>query len=156
MSLNDEVSKRKQNLTYELRRSSRLNKDEKRQRPTTYESQKIKRKKNSNGQEMWSNATTGCSRKRQKSKIELESLCDDIMRMIFLMLNDPRDLYHLTLCNKRLRSILTYENVIRASVFHGGNVSKTMSGIVDGLNNTFTPSIYRLLRLVNGKRCERG
>jgi hypothetical protein len=152
--MNKEVFQRNQKLNYGLRRSSRLNREEKMERVAANESQQETSKKVSNDY-IWTNATT-TSRKRQKSKIEFEFLCDDIMRLIFLMMNDPRDLYHLTLCNKRLRSILTYEHIIRAAVFHGGHVAKTMTGVIEGLNNTFTPSIYRLLRLVNGKRCERG
>jgi len=103
-------------------------------------------------------------RKRQRKvkstfKIPFDDLCGGIIQVIYSMLKDPRDVYNLSQCDQRIRSLVTYEHVVRAAVSHGNQrTTRTITRIVNlvHLQYIFVPSVYRLLRLVNGKSCERG
>ena len=88
-----------------------------------------------------------------------DHLCEDIIRNIISMINDPREILNLSLCSTRIRQCVTYENVIRAAVFAGNKfVRRSMESLIELLHhqNIYVPTPQRLLRIVNGKRCERG
>ena len=91
-------------------------------------------------------------------KIPFDDLCGGIIQVIYSMLNDPRDLYRISQCSKRLRSLVAYEHVVRAAVFGNKMSSFTMSTMAHLTQHQviFVPSVQRLLRLVNGTCCERG
>lgn len=72
-----------------------------------------------------------------------------------------RDVYHLSFTNKALRAAVTSEVIIRSGVWcadKGDNTRKllenTMTKVKKG--SIHAPSAFRLLRLLNGVRCERG
>jgi len=56
-----------------------------------------------------------------------------------------------------LRSHITHEHVVRAALCNGGRPKATMERLVTLVRSRtiWTPTPLRLLRLVNGKRCER-
>jgi len=103
-------------------------------------------------------STTANNRLKKKKKIPLDSLNDDILELIYCFLDNPKDVYNLSICNKKLSSILTYKHVIRSSVFAGGYPRKSMRAIIDAVTSEtiFVPSLPRMLRLVRGRTCERG
>ena len=92
-------------------------------------------------------------------KIDFDLLCGGIIQIIYGFLSTSRNLSNLSQCSKRLRSLVSYEHVIRSAVFGPKKESrKTIENIVARVGDRFmfVPSVQRLLRLVNGKRCERG
>mmetsp|Transcript_40037 Transcript_40037/g.96605 ORF Transcript_40037/g.96605 Transcript_40037/m.96605 type:complete len:490 (+) Transcript_40037:1330-2799(+) len=83
--------------------------------------------------------------------------CADIVAIIVSFLH-VRELLPFVCASKQLRSLLTYEQVIRATLLHGGYYPQlSLSRIVSSvrLNTIWIPSPLRLLRVVLGKRCER-
>mmetsp|Transcript_50160 Transcript_50160/g.150993 ORF Transcript_50160/g.150993 Transcript_50160/m.150993 type:complete len:624 (-) Transcript_50160:56-1927(-) len=86
-----------------------------------------------------------------------ESLCDDIIHLIYEMLGSAKDLFRLSLSSKHLLSLVTPEDVIRASIFQGGHAQKTITEVTAAVQRRtiYVPSAMRLLRLANGKKCER-
>jgi len=97
--------------------------------------------------------------KKADFKIPFDDLCGGIIQVIYSMLKDPRDLFNLSQCSIRLRSLVTYDHVIRAAVFHGNQQSaSTIRHIVQSVQQQviFVPTVQRFLRLVNGTCCERG
>ena len=71
---------------------------------------------------------------------------------------DCRGMLHLASCSKSLRSAVTPEAVIRAAVFGDKQSQKVVTSVMDLVQRQaiHTPSTFRLLRLLNGTRCERG
>lgn len=68
----------------------------------------------------------------------------------------PRQLYNLSFCCKTLRGFITTKIVVRSALIHGGHAKKTMTELYELMSTRaiHVPSPLRLLRLVNGKRCE--
>jgi hypothetical protein len=98
-------------------------------------------------------------KKQTDYKIDFDLLCGGIIQIIYGFLSTSRDLFKLSQCSKRLRSLVSYEHVIRSAVFGPKNESfKTAEDIVTRVADRFifVPSVQRFLRLVNGTRCERG
>jgi hypothetical protein len=92
-------------------------------------------------------------------EIDFDLLCGGIIQIIYGFLSTSRDLFNVSQCSKRLRFFVSYEHVIRSAVFSPmGEQVKKIKNIVArvGERFIFVPSVQRLLRLVNGKRCERG
>eukprot|EP00978_Attheya_sp_CCMP212_P024175 scaffold75561_cov55-Attheya_sp.AAC.8 len=68
----------------------------------------------------------------------------------------PRDLFHTTFTCKALRDKVTTQVVVRSALIHGGH-TKQICTTLDKLMSDkaiHVPSPLRLLRLINGKRCE--
>jgi len=98
-------------------------------------------------------------KKQTDYKIDFDLLCGGIIQIIYGFLSTSRDLFNLSQCSKRLRSLVSYEHVIRSAIFGPKNQSfKTAENIVARVEDRFifVPSVQRFLRLVNGIRCERG
>jgi hypothetical protein len=92
-------------------------------------------------------------------EIDFDLLCGGIIQIIYGFLSTSRDLFNVSQCSKRLRSLVSYEHVIRSAVFSPMDKQvKKIENIVARVGDRFifVPSVQRLLRLVNGKRCERG
>jgi len=70
-----------------------------------------------------------------------------------------RELLQLSVTSKFLRQHVSHEHVVRSALCRGGHAKTSVERIVklvrDGSRTIWTPSPLRLLRLVNGKRCER-
>jgi hypothetical protein len=71
---------------------------------------------------------------------------------------DVKSLFRVTFCSKVLMRVVSHEHVVRSAVFSGGNVKYTMHAIVALIqkNSIVVPSPLRMLRLTNGRYCERG
>ena len=95
-------------------------------------------------------------KKQTDYKIDFDLLCGGIIQIIYGFLSTSRDLFKLSQCSKRLRSLVSYEHVIRSAVF--GPRYQSVENIVARVEarSIFVPSVQRFLRLVNGTRCERG
>ena len=75
--------------------------------------------------------------------------------------SNVRDVYHLSLTNKALRAAVSSEVIIRSGVWcgeKGDNTRKLLGNVMEKVKkgSIHTPSTFRLLRLLNGVRCERG
>mmetsp|Transcript_35725 Transcript_35725/g.86453 ORF Transcript_35725/g.86453 Transcript_35725/m.86453 type:complete len:571 (-) Transcript_35725:2069-3781(-) len=83
-------------------------------------------------------------------ELPLDALC---LVMEFL---SPRQLYNLAFSCKTLRGFITTPLVVRSALIHGGHAKQTMKELYDLMSeqSMHAPSPLRLLRLVNGKRCE--
>lgn len=114
--------------------------------------------------------------KRPKSSVDLN---EDALSLVMEFLA-PRELYKMANTCTALRAAVTtrcvrenvvslciscvlrcsrlscYRIVVRSAIMHGGNAKTTVSELYELLKNDamHTPSPGRLLRLVNGKRCE--
>ena len=98
-------------------------------------------------------------RERTDYEIDFDLLCGGIIQIIYGFLSTSRDLFNVSQCSKRLRSLVSYEHVIRSAVFSPMDEQvKKIENIVARVGDRFifVPSVQRLLRFVNGKRCERG
>jgi len=98
-------------------------------------------------------------KKETDYKIDFDFLCGGIIQIIYGFLSTSRDLFNLSQCSKRLRSLVSYEHVIRSAICGPKNQSfKTVENVVARVQDQFifVPSVQRFLRLVNGIRCERG
>ena len=92
-------------------------------------------------------------------KIDLEAFDGHIIQRIMCFLPTPRDLYNISRCNKRIASFVTYQHIIRSAVIGGDkHTNQTVKSLVKSIDqkHIYVPSKARLLRLVNGKCCERG
>lgn len=69
----------------------------------------------------------------------------------------PRELFRLAFCSKELMNSVTTKMVVRSALLHGGHAKSTIQKIAPLMktHSIFVPTPLRLLRLVNGKRCER-
>ena len=56
-------------------------------------------------------------KKQTDYKIDFDLLCGGIIQIIYGFLSTSRDLFNLSQCGKRLRSLVSYEHVIRSAVF---------------------------------------
>lgn len=80
----------------------------------------------------------------------------DVASEIFSCL-DIKSLYNITMSCKEGRNLLRHERVVRSALFQGGHAKTSMERLVPLIKRRciWTPSPIRMLRLVNGKRCER-
>jgi hypothetical protein len=77
---------------------------------------------------------------------------------IFSFLDNAPDVYNLSKCAKFIKDCLTPEIVVRSAVFGGEKTREVVDDIIDCMQDKaiHVPSTLRLLRLVNGTKCERG
>ena len=81
----------------------------------------------------------------------------ELLQRIASFVQEPESLYNLSLCNKSCRSAITTELIIRAAIFGDKKSRGTLSAIMGYVEarSIYTPSKWRLLRLVVGKRYTR-
>ena len=86
-----------------------------------------------------------------------EKLLPELITNIMLYLDDSQDVYNFSKCAKFIRNAVTAQVVVRSAVMAGGKSRHALACIMLHVQNKsiHTPSVLRLLRLVNGKRCER-
>ena len=92
-------------------------------------------------------------------KPPLDILPKEMLQKVILYLDSAKDIYSLSMVgSKFLRSCLTPEVVVRAAYFTGGHVRTRICDVVRQVETLQSeiPSTFRLLRLVNATRCERG
>ena len=92
-------------------------------------------------------------------KPPLDILPKEMLQKVMLYLDSAKDIYSLSMVgSKFLRSCLTPEIVVRAAYFTGGHVRSRICNVVRQVETLQSeiPSTFRLLRLVNAARCERG
>ena len=80
-----------------------------------------------------------------------------LMPLVVDLLSDsPKGLFSLYCVSKRSQPFLTREVVVKSSVYRGGNSREIMSDLVRRIEkrSIFLPSAVRMLRLINGRRCE--
>lgn len=119
--------------------------------------------------ELWEaeKAEAGNEKKRCNSKLgaSLDQIPPEILTNVVEFVDDVRDIYHLSITTKALRASVTDTAIMRACVFSAGTATKnkTQKRTADILFNLMEkattvrpPSTFRLLRLVNAKRCESG
>ena len=88
----------------------------------------------------------------------LEMLPNEILSRAFSYLDNSKDLLSLSLCSsKHIRKAITTHLVVASSIFAGGISKERMEHIRTLVLNKsiHIPSTFRLLRLINAKRCER-
>jgi hypothetical protein len=113
-----------------------------------------KRKKDTEESSLISN---GNNNNRKVKPLLLQDMCDDVLRIIYEFFGNVRDIYNLAIQSKLFLDLVTSEMIIRAAVFEKGLPSDVISRTIKALRDKsiYVPSTLRLLRLVNGKRCER-
>ena len=92
-----------------------------------------------------------------QSSHRLDALDSFVLETVFSFL-DSRTLFNVAFCSKAIRARVTHEAVVRSAVLSGGVATKTiqrMTFLLE-LRAIWVPSPLRLLRLVNGRSCERG
>ena len=92
-------------------------------------------------------------------KPPLDILPKEILQKVMLYLDSAKDIYSLSMVgSKFLRGAITPELVVRAAYFTGGSVRTRICDVVRQVETLQSeiPSTFRLLRLVNAARCERG
>ena len=96
-------------------------------------------------------------------QIPIDDLCGGIIQRIYSMLNDPRDIWNFSRCSKRLGELVEYKSIVRAAAFNAIirekekpiRILKTIERAMSA-ESAYVPSPQRLLRVVNGTRCEMG
>jgi len=70
---------------------------------------------------------------------------------------DVRELLAVSSTSRWVRARIRHHHVVRAALLHGGHAKTSMERLVPliRVRQIWTPSPLRLLRLVNGKRCEK-
>jgi len=94
-----------------------------------------------------------------ENKISFDDLDDLVIQIIISYISSPRTLLNTSQCSKRISKLVTYEHVIRAAVLGGNkNASTSIENVVTSVDNNviYVPTVQRLLRLANGRCCERG
>jgi len=83
------------------------------------------------------------------------SISGDALGIVMNFLG-PRELFRLACCSKELVQKLTVEMVVKSALIHGGYAYTTIEKLYPLYRNKsiYPSSALRLLRLVNGKRCE--
>jgi len=83
------------------------------------------------------------------------NICEDALVHAMEYLG-PRDLLRISSSCKVLRENITTSLVVKSAMIHGGHAKSTVSELYKlvQLMSIYVPSSLRLLRLVNGKRCE--
>jgi hypothetical protein len=84
------------------------------------------------------------------------SLGIDVMSLVMDFLG-PRDLFHVAMCSKALLATPTVTQVVKSALFHGGPSALTIEYLqpLYKLQSIYPVSPVRLLRLVNGRKCEK-
>ena len=96
-------------------------------------------------------------------QMPIDNLCGGIIQRIYSMLNDPRDIWNFSRCSKRLGELVEYKSIVRAVAFNAIirekkkplRILKTIERAMSA-ESAYVPSPQRLLRVVNGTRCEMG
>jgi hypothetical protein len=80
----------------------------------------------------------------------------DVATEIFAFL-DVKTLYNITMSSKEAMGLLRHEHVVRSALFQGGRTKTSVERLVPLIErrSIWIPSPIRMIRLVNGKRCER-
>jgi hypothetical protein len=92
-------------------------------------------------------------------KIPFDDLCGGIIQVILSMVPTARDLFHMSQCSKRLRSLISYEHIVRSAIVGGNNyAARSMDSLVTLINQQliYVPTPMRMLRIANGRCCELG
>ena len=86
---------------------------------------------------------------------QLPSLMPEVLSQVAAYL-EPRELFNLVFLNRKVMETLTIETVMKSAMMTGGHAMTTLEEILVLLNATsiYSPSAVRLLRLINGIRCE--
>ena len=83
------------------------------------------------------------------------SVCEDALFHAMAYLH-PRDLYNMAFTCTSLRDQISTPLVVRSAMIHGGHTGSTINHLLPLMEKgkIHIPSPLRLLRLVNGKKCE--
>jgi hypothetical protein len=99
--------------------------------------------------------------KKKRPRLEEEHLvCDnvigDALELVMAYLA-PKELFRLTFTCKALQKRVTTKMVVRSAMIHGGNPKQNILELYPLMKDQsiHVPSPVRLLRLVNGKKCEK-
>ncbi|CAB9497498.1 expressed unknown protein [Seminavis robusta] len=94
----------------------------------------------------------------QRNHPPFEIIASEVVNLILSFLADPMQVYSLSKCSKFIRDAITPEVVIRSSVFAGGKSRAVIGDVMTlvQMGVIHVPSTFRLLRIVQAKRCERG
>jgi len=70
---------------------------------------------------------------------------------------DTKELYAMSKTSKFLRGLIQHKHIVRSALINGGHTKKSMERIFELVKSRkiWIPSALRLLRICNGKRCER-
>jgi hypothetical protein len=82
-------------------------------------------------------------------------ISEDALGIVMKFLG-PRELFRLAYCSKQLLAKITPEMVIRSAMISGGHAATTIKALQPLMANRsiYPPSALRLLRLINGRKCE--
>lgn len=86
----------------------------------------------------------------QEYVFSIEEMCTHIYSYLKL-----RDLMRISFSSKRMTDRLTYQHVISLAMVQSSHSKTTVERIAQQAELIYVPSPQRLLRLTNGKRCER-
>lgn len=93
-------------------------------------------------------------------KIDFDLLCGGIIQNIFSYIPSTRGLFSLSQMSKRLRSLLTYEHIVRVVVLSDKKEKiKDLENLISSCTEArfiYTPSVQRLLRMMVSNKCELG
>ena len=93
-------------------------------------------------------------------KINFDLLCGGIIQNIFSYIPSTRGLFSLSQMSKRLRSLLTYEHIVRVVVLNEKNEKiKDLENLISSCTEArfiYMPSVQRLLRMMVSNKCELG
>ena len=93
------------------------------------------------------------------AKPPFEMLPKDILTHMMLFVDNARDIYALSMVgSKHIRGAITTEVAVRSAVFAGGKQQRRIEELVKkGIQKkaVYLPDTFRLLRLLNGRQCER-
>lgn len=99
----------------------------------------------------------------RRSDSVLHTLDPGVLAIVVSFLN-PRDLLHLSMCSKTDRENILHDHVVTSGLISGGQAKRTATQVVemalprtiDGASRAsiHLPTPIRLLRLINGTRCE--
>ena len=113
------------------------------------------------------NVKPPAQKKQRKDKVKdapttkppFEMLPQEVLTHMMLFLDNARDIYALSMVgSKQIRGAITTEVVVRSAVFSGGKQQRRMKELVEnGIQKkaVYLPDTFRLLRLLNGRQCER-
>ena len=90
-----------------------------------------------------------------RCEVPAVNICEDALLLAMECLC-PRDLLRISSSCKVLRESITTSLVVKSAMIHGGHAKTTVSELYKLVKprSIYVPSPLRLLRLVNGKRCE--
>ena len=93
------------------------------------------------------------------AKPPFEMLPPEVVSHMMLFLDNARDIYSLSMIgSKHVRGAITTEIVVRSAVFAGEKQKHRITELVEkGIQKkaVYLPDTFRLLRLLNGRQCER-